>query len=514
MYKSGMGEQIYKFGTFAFDARRKILLKRGVPVSVGQKCLILLETLLEADGRAVSKSELMDAAWQTENIEESNLAVQIAALRKCLGRTQSGNEWIATVQRVGYQFVDFNETAKPVSSSLELAAREGLGDRPSIAVLPFVNMSTEPEQEYFADGLAEDLITDLSRVSGLMVIARHSSFAYKGKALDVRQIARDLGVRYLVEGSVRRATGQVRISAQLIDASTNTHMWADRFDRDLTDVFALQDEVVSRIMDALTGVLPSVRPLATKRANNLEAYDLFARGRAMVTDTPERCKAGRELLDLATKLEPGFADAHAWLAASYLFPWAYWNEVVEMDPLLARGAAERAVTLDSQNAVAHGILGTVLLYERKPSEAAMHLTLALQLNPNHADAWMLMADLQVMEGRASEGVTSARKAFTLNPHPPAFYYWGLGYTEYASGQYEEAINTLRHEATYRLGSKRILAASLAQVGRLEEAKMEAALFLSSNPHFSIKYWAGTQPFRNERDKQHFIEGYVKAGLPM
>jgi TolB-like protein len=387
-------------------------------------------------------------------------------------------------------------------------------DMPSIAVLPFTNMSSDPEQEFFAEGIVEDLITDLSKVAGLLVIARHSSFAYKGKPLDIRQIAGELGVRYIVEGSIRRAAGRVRINAQLIDANANMHLWADRFDRDLTAIFELQDEVVNKIMNALANALPLAQLMASKRATNLEAYDCFVRGRAMVTDTPERNKAARELLDLAIELEPGFADAHAWLAASHLFPWAHWNEPVETNCSLAHEAAARAVTLDPQNAFAHGILGTVLQYERRPTDALAELNEALRINPNHADAWMLMADLQVTEGRPDEGLAYARNAFQLNPHPPAFYYWGLGYAEYAAGKYEEAIKTLCHASIYRLGSKRILAASLAQLGCLKEAQLEVQLFLASNPHFSIAHWAGTQPFRYDRDRQHFIDGYVKAGLPM
>lgn len=509
-----MDQQNYKFGAFVFDARRKMLLKHGSPVSIGQKCLVLLETLLAADGKAVSKSELMEAAWHTENIEESNLAVQISALRKCLGRSRSGEEWVATVQRVGYQFVNTDDLREASPNPVIQASVDALATKLSIAVLPFTNMSSDPEQEYFANGIAEDLITDLSKVSGLLVIARHSSFAFKGQSIDIRKISQELGVRYIIEGSIRRAEGRVRINAQLIDAASNTHIWADRFDRDLTAIFELQDEVVDRIKSALANTLPLAQSMPSKRATNLEAYDYFVRGRAMVTDTPERIMAARELLNLAIELEPDFADAYAWLAASHLFPWAYWNEAIGADRPLAHEAAQRAVLYDPQNAFAHGILGDVLLYERRPTEAQAELEEALRINPNHADAWILMSDLQVMEGRADESIACASNAFRLNPHPPAFYYWGLGYAQYAAGKYQDAIKTLRHEATYRLGSKRILAASLAQLGRLDEAKAEAKLFLASNPHFSIEYWANTQPFRFDRDRQHFVDGYVKAGLPM
>ena len=508
-----MGEPRYHFGPFVFESGRRLLLKNGSPVAIGQRGAAILETLLAAGGQAVSKSALMDAAWQTENIEESNLSVQIAALRKCLGRTRNGDEWIATVQRVGYQFVNPDLAEKPTGAD-ELSAPIAPSGNPSIAVLCFANMSSDPEQDYFADGLAEDLITDLSKVPGLFVVARHSSFAYKGKSGDIRQMANQLGVRYIVEGSVRRSTSRVRINAQLFDATSNTHVWTDRLDRNLTDVFELQDEVVSRIVNALASTLPLKQPILSKRATSLEAYDLFARGRVMVIDTPERNKEGRELLNSAIELEPGFADAHAWVAVGHHFPWANWTHPVELHRSLARAAAERAVFLDPQNAVARGILGIILAYEGKPIEAEAELKMALSINPNHADVWMFIADSHVMQGRAGEGLACARNAFRLNPHPPSFYYCGLGNALYAAGQYEEAIKSFRHESTYRLGSKRTLAASLAQVGRLVEAEVEAKQFLADNPDFSVKYWASTQPFRNERDLQHFIDGYVKAGLPM
>jgi TolB-like protein len=226
-----------------------------------------------------------------------------------------------------------------------------LADKAAIAVLPLTNMSSDPEQEYFVDGLAEDLITDLSKIPGLLVIARNSSFAYKGKPIDIRWIAKDLGVRYVVEGSVRRAEARVRINVQLIDAADGTHLWADRFDRDLADVFLLQDEVVGRIVSALSAVLPSARPVARQRATNLEAYDLLVRGRVMVPQSAESNRAARPLLEKAIALDPDFADAHAWLAMCHHWAWTYWAEPPERHRTLSLEAARRAVLLDPENAL-------------------------------------------------------------------------------------------------------------------------------------------------------------------
>ena len=386
-----------------------------------------------------------------------------------------------------------------------------LPNRAAIAVLPFTNMSSDPEQEYFGDGLAEDLITDLSKVPGLLVIARNSSFAYKGRAVDVRSMAKDLGVRYLVEGSVRRAAARIRINVQLIDAEDGTHLWADRFDRDLADIFLLQDEVVGRIVNALAGVLPSARSLPRQRATNVEAYDLFVRGRVLAIQSVESSREARPLLERAIELDQGFSDAHAWLAMSHVWGWSYWGEAPELDRPLAIAAAHRAVALDSENASAHAILGYVLFLDGKPDAGAPELQTALQLNPNHSDAWAFLGVLKAFAGGVEESINHLRNAFRLNPHPPGWYYWHLGLVQYLAGRYEDAIETLRHETTHRSGSQRILAASLAQLGRVEEAKAEAAQFLAANPQFSIKHWANRQPFRREADRLAFCRRVSEGG---
>jgi TolB-like protein/tetratricopeptide (TPR) repeat protein len=379
----------------------------------------------------------------------------------------------------------------------------------SIAVLPFVNMSSDPEQEYFADGLADDLITDLSKVSDFTVIARNSSFAYKGKSIDVRLIARELGVRYIIEGSVRRSATRVRINAQLIDAAEQSHIWADRFDRDLVDVFEVQDEIVGKIVSALSGALPPAR----RKARSLQAYDLFVRGRALSFQSPESNRTARPLLEKAIEIDPEFAEAHAWLALSHLFRWTYGGEAKEPHHSLALAGARRAVALDPENADAHTILGYLLMYESELDAGEAELQMALRIDANHADAWAFLGDLKVSQGFAQDSVELVLKAFRLNPHAPGRYYWLLGYTQYAAHRYEEALQALRHPSTYLTGSTRLLAASLAQLGRLEEAKEEARHFLAINPHFSVKEWANLVPFRRNADRQHFIEGYLKAGLP-
>jgi TolB-like protein len=386
-----------------------------------------------------------------------------------------------------------------------------LPTKPSIAVLPFTNMSADPDQEPFTDGLTEDLITDLSRTAGLFVIARNSTFAYKGKSVDVRRIAGDLGVRYLLEGSARRAGGRVRINVQLIDAMGGGHMWAERFDRSLEDVFAVQDEVTAKIVEALIGRLAI--PLPRNRPKSMAAYDLCVRARILTEHSPQAAREAHLLLQEAIELDPGYAEAHRWMALNRFMAWAHWGESADLNRNLALALARKAVTLDPNDAGCHWILAMLLAYEGQWPESDAEFAATFALDPNHADAWAHISDLSCLSGRVVEAVEQIERAFRLNPYPASWYYWLLGQAQYAARQYELAVASLRHVDTYRTGSRRILAASLAQLGRLEEAHREAEMFLVSNPHFTISRWSAAQPFRDQAMRDHFIDGYRKAGLP-
>lgn len=366
----------------------------------------------------------------------------------------------------------------------------------AIAVLPFSTLSSDAEQEYFDDGLAEDLITDLCKVDGLLVIARHSSFAYRDRPLDVRTIAQELGVRYLIEGSVRRAAARVRINAQLIDASSASCLWADRLDRDLADIFALQDEVVGKVISALAHALPSAKPLPKRRVTDIEAYDLFVRGRALATQSLRETRAARPLLARAIEIDLGLAGAHAWLAMSHHFDALYYGEPVEQHRAAARSAAAKAVEIDPENADAHIVLGYLRAYEGEFEAGVAEFEQGLHLNPNHSAGWAHLADLRVFEGRANEAVECAENSFRLNPYPPGDHYSFLGWAQYAAGRYADAVETLCHPQAGGPGSKRNLAAALAQLWRIEEARKVGREFLSEFPNFSARQWGVTQPFRN------------------
>lgn len=386
-----------------------------------------------------------------------------------------------------------------------------LPEQPSIAVLPFSSMRSDPEQEFFADGLTEDLITDLSRTKGLFVIARNSTFAYKGKAIDARQIAKELGVRYLLEGSARRSANRIRINVQLIDAANGSHIWADRFDRDSADVFAVQDEVTARIVQALAGQL--TRPASRWRPKNLEAHSLCTQARPLMERSGPDAQEAAAMLQKAIALEPNYAEAHALLAQCYWLHWAHFGAPEGDFRARALNTARGAVLLDPLDAGGHSVLGLLLAYEGEWQEAEQELTRAVEIDPNCADAWANLSDIMTLSGRTAEGLDCIRRAMRLNPRPESWYYLLLGQAEYAEHNYEAAIAALQVEETHRTNARKFLAASLAKVGRLEDAKHEAQMFMIGNPHWSISQWTATQPLRDNTVLDHFVSGFRAAGLP-
>jgi TolB-like protein len=495
----------FAFGPFVLDPDAGTLLRNDVPVAVGYRGLRLLASLVARSGEILSKAELMDAGWPGMAVEEGNLTVQIAQLRKALGPAADGRQWIATVHRVGYRFTGAVERLADARKPLPLP------EKPSIAPLPFLDLGGEPERDAFVDGLTEDLITDLSRIPGLFVIARHSAFAQKGKATDVRWMAETLGVRYLLAGSARRAGGRVRINAQLLDAAGGDQLWAERFDRPLDDVFAVQDEVTEKIVEALLGRIGAAPP--RHRPKTLDAWDRCVRARRVMDDTPQAAREAHLMLTRAIALDPGYAEAYRWLALNHWMGLVHSGGPTEADRAAALELARKAVALDPDAAGSRWVLAYLLAYERDFAGADAEFAKAIALDPNEADAWAALSDIAVLAGRVDEGLEHARKAFRLNPFPATWYFLALGQAQYAARDYAAAIETLRRDETYRTSSRRFLAASLAQLGRLEEARAEADLFLVANPSFSIRHWAETEPFRDAATLEHFVDGFRKAGLP-
>ena len=392
--------------------------------------------------------------------------------------------------------------------------------KPSLAVLPFANMSGDAEQEYFSDGMTEDLITDLSKVSGLFVIARNSSFVYKGRSVKVQEIGRDLGVRFVLEGSIRKAGNRVRITAQLIDAGSGGHLWAERFDRDLTDIFATQDEVVEKIVRALAVTLTKgeEQRLHRRGTGNVEAYETWLRARALLTSgIRESIVQSRALYRRAIEIDQSFAAPHAGLALAAITD--YVNAWVP-DPAQALDEAERwarrAVELNDQEPVTHMALGNVLLWRRDHERALAECRRMIALDPNFAQGYSATGLALMYAGRASEALEPFAMAMRLDPHYPTMVLHFVAQAHFSLGQYEAAAQLLVDRIARNPGtdsSRMLLASCYGHLGRAEDARAAWAELLEVNPEFSLMQRARVLPYKEASDFQRITEGLAKAGLP-
>ena len=411
------------------------------------------------------------------------------------------------------------QSLSPQSSALRKRLALPLPDKPSIVVLPFVNMSEDPKQDYFSDGITEDLTSALSKISSLFVIARNSAFTYKGKAVKVQDVSTELGVRYVLEGSVRKADNQVRITAQLIDATTGGHLWSERYDRPLQDIFALQDEVVQKIVTTLKLQL-SVQEqgiLVRKTTDNLEAYDYYLRGSGviLIAITQEANAQARQMFEKALELDPQYAEAYAFLGSTYFSEWGFqWSQDPQaLDQALA--LAQRAVALDDSLAQAHVTLGPVYLWKKQYDQAIAEAERAIALDANFAEAYMWLGDILTFAGRPEEAIGLIEKAMRLNPHYPPFYLFLLGDSYYLMGRYEEAIAAFKKALTRNpdlLPAHQFLAIIYSELGREEEARAEAAEVLRISPNYSLEVLRQRLPYKDPAELERSLDGLRKAGL--
>ena len=461
-----------------------------------------------------------------------NVAARLEGIAEAGGICISSKVYEEISGRIDLTYEDIGEQqlkniARPVrayhlrlDSTVTSAPAPALPDKPSIAVLPFVNMSGDQEQEYFVDGMTEDLITDLSKVSGLFVIARNSSFTYKGKAVDVKRIGRELGVRHVLEGSVRKAGNRVRITAQLIDAGSGGHLWAERFDRDLTDIFSMEDEVVEKIVRALAVTLTQgeERRLRRRGTGNVEAYELWLRGRELLTrSTRESVEQARAMYRRAIEIDMNFPAPHAGLAlaaiSDYVSDWA-------LDPAQALDEAERwarrAVELNDQEPVSHMALGNVLLWRRDHEGALSEFRHMIVLDPNFAQGHAATGLALMYAGRAAEALEPIATAMRLDPHYSPIVLHFLAQANYSLGEYETAAQLLVRRIARTPGtdsSRMLLASCYGHLGRGEDARATWAELLQVNPEFSLTQRAGVLPYKDPGDFQRIAEGLAKAGLP-
>ncbi|AJD44328.1 adenylate cyclase 5 (plasmid) [Rhizobium gallicum bv. gallicum R602sp] len=389
----------------------------------------------------------------------------------------------------------------------------------SIAVLPFANMSGDVEQEYFADGISEDIITALSKLPQLFVIARNSSFTFKGKNVHVQEVGRNLGVRYVLEGSVRRSGNRVRITAQLIDAASGGHLWAERFDRDLTDIFAVQDDVTQQIVDALAINLTEGdrQRMAPEHTGNVEAYDYFLRGRELWHRlTKETNIAARDLLQRAIELDPNFASAHAFLALTHVLDYLNgWSPSPPSSREQAEELARRAVALDDRDPRAHWALSIVELYSRRHDMAISEAQHAIILNPNFAEGHVSLGEALYYSGRPDEALKHFDEAKVLNPYFPDVLLHFQALASFQLGRYEQAVGLLKERLTRNPVtdvSRALLASSYGHLCRFDEARAAWQEVLRVNPDYSLEYRRKVLPYKNPADFELVVDGLRKAGL--
>ena len=387
-------------------------------------------------------------------------------------------------------------------------------------MLPFDNLSGDPAQDYFSDGMTEDLITDLSQVSGLLVIARNSVFTYKGRAVKVQEVGRELGVRYVVEGSVRKAGNRVRINAQLIDAQTGHHLWAERFDRELTDVFALQDEVVKRIVGQLAVKLTQGEEARLSRTGVVdpEAYDTLLRGLARFRRfTREANAEAREYFERAAAIDPSYARAHADVALTYAMDVQLgWTDAPDAANRAALEHANRAMALDPTTRQVYFALGGVYLAQKRHDEAIAVVRKAIALYPNYADGHAQLAEDLFYTGEHEASLEAIRKSMRLDPRHPFFYLWIVGQNYMQQQRYGEAVEefrkVLRQNPAFS-GARLTLAATYGLMGRIEDAEWEAEEILTLMPEFTLTKERARAPYKKPEHLARYIEGLRKAGLP-
>jgi len=484
---------IHKFGPFRLDADAEILFRGAEPTVLGQRAVALLRLLLERAGAPVSKNALIEAAWPGLAIEDSNLTVQIAALRRVFEEAAGGASWIETLPRRGYRYVGpvVAPGNPPAAANPQRSPALAMPDKPSVAVLPFSNLSGDLEQDYFADGMVEDIIAGLSRIKWLFVVARNSSFIYKGTTVDVKRVGNELGVRYLLQGSLRKDGNRVRISAQMIDAESGGHLWTERFDRPLDDIFALQDEIALNVIGAIEPSLrrAEVERVKRKRPDSLDAYDLVLQAQADVySGMPAQVTKALVLLERALALDPTYALAHAFAAMCHhcLFLRAGLHE--ESRAASIRHA--RAAIVDGQDdALALTFAGFSIGMDGHDHAAAFAaLEAALAVSPSSALTYIVGGVIFGWAGEAERAIEWGERAMRLSPFDTwafaALHALTLGhfhrgrYEAAAKAAYKAVQSNPAHSISYML-----LAAPLVKLGRVEEAKAAAARVMKLQPAF-------------------------------
>jgi TolB-like protein/cytochrome c-type biogenesis protein CcmH/NrfG len=522
----------FLFSDQVLDTDRRELCRDRDRVSIEPQVFDLLVFLMQNRDRVVSKDDLIAAIWDGRIVSESTLTSRINAARKAIGDSGRDQKLIRTIARKGFRFVGDLRSQQAGDESPDAAARPAaeIGeapraipsplDRPAIAVLPFTNMSDEPEQEYFSDGISEDIITALSKLRWFYVIARNSSFIYKGKAVHIKQVGDELGVGYVVEGSVRKEGDFVRITAQLNDVSKGSHIWAERYDRSLADVFAVQDEITQAIVTAIEPQLYAAENFRAQRKapDSMDAWDLVMRALSHYWRvTRQDNVVAQALLEKAISIDPNYGQALGLLAASHMFSAHMgWADMAAAIPIAER-AALAAIRSDSEDPWAHYALASVYLFTRCFDDSLAEFELALRLNPGFSPARGYYGVALTYCGRWEEGDLAARHALRLSPRDPfaAVYCGVVAYSQFVGGNYEEAIRMSREALRQRgdfVGAHRVLTAAAAMAGMNQVAKAALQELRRVQPNISLSWLANQMPFKRDVDRECYLEGFRRAGL--
>jgi TolB-like protein/Tfp pilus assembly protein PilF len=514
-----MSVEPLNFGPFRLNPENATLSRDGVLVPIGQKGALILVALAKSVGEVLTKTQLVDAAWRGMAVEESNLSVQIAALRQALGKTPGGGEWIVTVPRVGYRlFAEASASAQPTRTG---------PPRLSIVALPFANIGGDPQQDYFVDGVTESLTTDLSRIRGSFVVGRHTAFTYKGKAIDLKQIGRDLNVRYVLEGSVQRGGERMRVNAQLVDTESGNHLWAERFDKSVADLFEMQDEIVARLAGQLNAALITAEARRAERAPHPDSTDLYFQGMAWFNRgfSAGNLVQAQSFFVRALKADRDNVDALAWNAfVDVQLVVTVTLAATERDKRFAsaEAAATRALLLAPDHVWARVTLSFVLGFTNRIEQAIAECERALALDPNLAMAHSVIGLHKLHLDRGEETEAHVLEAIRLSPRDPLVFGWlgTNGFAKDSLGRCDEAVTWLRR-AIQANGSYDTayfnLAAALSHLGRVEEARDAARRGLDLNPHFTVSGFLTANTFSDSPAHRAWRErqavGLRKAGVP-
>jgi TolB-like protein len=517
----------FRFSDHTLDVERRELRRGSEPVALEPQVFDLLVYLLRNRDHVVSKDDLIAAIWLGRIVSESTLTSRINAARRAIGDSGEEQRLIRTFARKGFRFVGevqaraAHEAAPTVANSSEPSRPAlPLPDRPAIAVLPFTNMTDDPAQDYFSDGISEDIITALSKLRWFFVIARNSSFIYKGKAVHLKQVGDELGVGYVVEGSVRKVGERVRITAQLNDVATGSHIWAERYDRDLADVFAVQDEITEAIVAAIEPQLYAAENFRGRRKppDSLDAWDLVMRALSHYWRvTRQDNVVAQALLEKATALDPHYGQALGVLATSHTFSAHMgWEDMAVATPTAERAAAA-AMLADGEDPWAHLALGSVHLFARRFDDSLAEFEAALRLNPNFSLAQGYHGLALAYCGQWEAAVRAAQRALRLSPRDPlAAIYCGIAaYAQYVGRNYQEAMRVAREGIRQRsdfVGAHRVLTAAAGMAGEADLARAALQELGRVQPNISLDWIAEKMPIKQDAEREHYLEGFRRAGL--